>query len=122
MTGVVDREEERAAAAEPRYRLLLALEDRRQALLRLIDDARLSLRLAYYIFAADEIGHAVRDALLAALDRGVSVSLLIDGFGSGTTPDSFFQPLVEAGAAFCRFHPRYGRRYFFRNHQKLIVA
>ncbi len=104
------------------YHLLSEPADRREAVLRVIDGAGRSLRLAFYIFAEDGTGDAVRDALLAALGRGVSVSMIIDGFGSAATPDSFFQPLIDAGAQMCRFHPRYGRRYLFRNHQKMIVA
>ena len=34
----------------------------------------------------------------------------------------FFQPLVDAKARFCRFVPRWGRRYLLRNHQKLALA
>ena len=36
--------------------------------------------------------------------------------------EGFFQPLVEAEARFCRFVPRWGRRYLLRNHQKLALA
>ncbi len=39
-----------------------------------------------------------------ALDRGVAVSLLIDGFGA-YTPDQYFTPLVDKGLTYCRFHP-----------------
>ena len=56
--------------------------DRLEALVALIDGAKNSLRLLYYIFAADASGDRVRDALVAATERGVAVSLLIDGFGS----------------------------------------
>jgi cardiolipin synthase len=116
-------EEQEAVAVEgDAYLLLVEPEERRQAVLRLIDGATRSLRLVYYIFADDRIGNEVRAALLAKLERGVSVSLIIDGFGSAATPDAFFQPLVDAGARLCRFHPRYGRRYLFRNHQKMVVA
>jgi cardiolipin synthase len=104
------------------YTLLFEPSERRRAVLRLIDGARQSLRLVYYVFSDDIIGNEVRDALLAARRRDVAVSLIIDGFGSGHTPDAFFQPLIDAGASLCRFHPRYGRRYLFRNHQKLLVA
>jgi cardiolipin synthase len=104
------------------YQLLLEPAERRQAVLRVVEGARRSLRLVFYIFAEDGIGNAVRTALLAARDRGVSVSMIIDGFGSAATSDAFFQPLIDAGARLCRFHPRYGRRYLFRNHQKMIVA
>jgi cardiolipin synthase len=91
------------------------------ALLALIDEARHSLRLLYYIYADDAAGRAVRDAVARALDRGVAVSLIVDGFGSAA-PDSFFEPLRTRGAQVCRFLPRLGRRYLLRNHQKLILA
>ena len=55
-------------------------------------------------------------------ERGVQVSLLVDGFGSSRRPEGFFQPLVDAQARFCRFVPRWGRRYLLRNHQKLALA
>src|SRR3954469_15461108 len=104
-----------------RLTLLTAGSERLQALLALIDGAERSLRILYYIFMADEAGTRVRDALIAAARRGVKTSLLVDGFGS-TRSDVFFRPLVESGIAFCRFSPKYGRRYLLRNHQKLAVA
>ena len=45
----------------------------------------------------------MRDALIDAVNRGVDVALLIDGFGSSNTPETYFQDLREAGARFCRF-------------------
>lgn len=94
----------------------------RAALLGLIAGATKSLRLFYYMFAADSIGTEIRDSLVAARARGVTVHLAVDGFGSSNTPDTFFQPLIEAGAKFCRFHPRWGRHYVLRNHQKMAIA
>lgn len=96
--------------------------DRLEALVALIDGAKSSLRLLYYIFAADASGDRIRDALVAATERGVAVSLLIDGFGSSKTPETYFKDLHERGAKFCRFLPSYGRRYLIRNHQKLALA
>ena len=96
--------------------------DRLAALLDLIGSARTSLRLLYYIFAADRSGGLVREALIDAINRGVEVSLLIDGFGSSATPENYFTQLREAGARFCRFLPSLGRRYLIRNHQKLALA
>ena len=95
---------------------------RLQALVDLIDGARNSLRLVYYIFKDDESGRRIREALLAACGRGVRVWILIDGFGSEDVPDSFFKPLVDSRCHFCRFEPRWGRRYLLRNHQKLAIA
>ena len=96
--------------------------DRLEALVALIDGAKSSLRLLYYIFAADASGEKVRDALVAAVKRGVEVSLLIDGFGSSKTPETYFKELHDRGVKFCRFLPSYGRRYLIRNHQKLALA
>jgi cardiolipin synthase len=121
-----------AAADQPRAptpfdvagnRLTLILEgpERLDALVALIDAARISLRVLFYIYAEDASGQRVRDALVAAADRGVTVSLIIDGFGSDAS-DAFFQPLVDAGGSMCRFQPRWGRRYLLRNHQKLALA
>lgn len=94
---------------------------RLEALLALIDGARHSLRLLYYIYSDDPAGRRVRDALAAALARGVTVVMIVDGFGSAAPPE-FFAPLRDAGADICRFLPRYGRRYLLRNHQKLALA
>ena len=96
--------------------------ERLDALLELISGAKQSLRLLYYIYLPDRAGAKVRRALLDALDRGVAVSLLIDGFGSSACPADYFAGLAERGARFCRFHPRWGRRYLLRNHQKLALA
>ena len=101
--------------------LLAEGPERLEALLALIDGAKCSLRLLYYIYSDDGSGAMVRHALEAALDRGVSVALLVDGFGCNT-PEHYFTPLIDKGMAFCRFHPTFGRRYLIRNHQKLALA
>lgn len=105
-----------------RLTLLADGPERLEALVALIDGAAESLRILYYIWADDDAGRRVRDALVAAAERGISVSLLVDGFGSSGAPKGFFQPLIDAKARFCRFVPRWGRRYLLRNHQKLALA
>lgn len=95
--------------------------DRLQALLDLIDGAQQTLRLAFYIYTPDATGQRVRDALVAAAQRGVSVTLVLDDFG--TTADAeFFAPLTDAGGRFCCFQPHWNTRYLIRNHQKLAIA
>jgi cardiolipin synthase len=96
--------------------------ERLDALIALIDGAQHSLRILYYIWLNDASGRRVRDALVAAAERGVEVSMLLDGFGSSAATPGFFRPLAGAGARFCRFVPRWGRRYLLRNHQKLALA
>ena len=104
-------------------RLTLVTEgpERLTALLALIDGAATSLRLLYYIYRNDRSGDLVRAALDRALDRGVDVALLCDGFGYAA-PDGYFDASVARGLRFCRFNPAFGRRYLIRNHQKLALA
>ncbi len=93
------------------------------ALLALIEGAKRSLRILYYIYADDDSGRKVNAALIAAVERGVAVSLIVDGFGSDkASDDKFFEPLKAAGVDVCRFSARPGRRYLLRNHQKLALA
>ena len=94
----------------------------RETLIGLIDGARDSLKLYYYIFAADESGRMVLDRLIAARGRGVAVTLMIDAFGSADTPATFFDPLIKAGGRFGRFGARRSTRYLIRNHQKMTIA
>jgi cardiolipin synthase len=96
--------------------------ERLAALIALIEGAENSLRVLYYIWSDDVAGRKVRDALVEAASRGVAVSLLVDGYGASSAPKSFFKPLEDAQARFCRFVPRWGRRYLLRNHQKLALA
>lgn len=106
-----------------RLSLLTDGPERLDALVALIDDATSSLKLLYYIYADDAAGQRVHAALLAAAARGVSVALIVDGFGSDSaTDDRFFDPLTAAGIDVCAFHPRWGRRYLLRNHQKMAIV
>ncbi len=104
-----------------RLTLLTEGPERLDALVSLIDGAKRTLRLLYYIYTDDRSGAEITRAMTRALDRGVKVSLLVDGFGCNT-PDGYFSLLIDQGLTFCRFHPTLGRRYLIRNHQKLALA
>ena len=106
-----------------RMKLLDTGPRRLEALIALIDGAETSLRILFYIYTDDVAGRRVRDAMVAARKRGVSVSVIVDGFGSEVAGDeSFFRPLTDIGGEVCRFLPRFGRSYLLRNHQKLALA
>lgn len=104
-----------------RLRFFPSGPERLKQLVALIDGARTSLKVAFYIFAPDAAGCSVRDALVAACRRGVRVSVILDSFGS-STGDSFFADLREAGGRYRCFMPRWGVRYLIRNHQKMVIA
>lgn len=108
------------AAAGQELSFYPAGADRLDALSALIGSAKRSLKLFYYIFADDPCAARIRDALCDAARRGVEVTLIVDDFGS--TADSFFACLVDAGATVRRFSPRRGVRYLIRNHQKMTIA
>lgn len=117
------RDDEIAATVDGNaLRLIESGEERLRSIIALIDGAEKDLRLLFYLFADDDRGRKVRDALVAAARRGVEVKLLLDGFGCGDTDPDFFADIRENGGDYCVFHPRYGRRYLVRNHQKLAIA
>lgn len=95
--------------------------DRRAALLAMIANARQSLKLCFYIFTEDAVSTSVRDALIAAAQRGVVVTLILDRFGADTS-DAFLAPLREAGATCRYFSHKWSQRYLIRNHQKIVLA
>jgi cardiolipin synthase A/B len=122
MTGLPEYPPVSARVDGHAVQLYFSGKERLDAVLDIIATARSSLRLFFYIFSGDASGIRVRDALIAACARKVKVTVLVDGFGCADVPDSFYRPLVDAGAIFDRFHARWGRAYLLRNHQKMIVA
>jgi cardiolipin synthase len=92
------------------------------ALLEAIAVAQKSIRLEVYIYAADELGRRVRDALVAAQRRGVQVRLLIDSLGSLTLLASFWELLLAAGGEVRWFNPVLLKRFGFRDHRKMLVC
>jgi cardiolipin synthase A/B len=96
-------------------------EERLQLLLDAIAAARRRIQMFFYAFAADSAGRLVTDALIEARNRGVSITLLVDGFGTGDPVRPLVDEMVEAGISFGWFQPRFGRRYLLRNHQKMLI-
>ena len=90
--------------------------------------ARAEVWLATYIFNDDAAGHSVADALAAAARRGVSVRLVVDGFGTLSTMDALRERLRDTGVQLEVFRPL-DRWYAWlqpgqlrRLHQKLCVV
>jgi cardiolipin synthase A/B len=79
------------------------------ALVEAIDGARAEVFLETYIFAGDQTGSLVADALARAAARGVAVHLLIDGFGARDFAPRFRRMLEDAGARLLVFRPELGR-------------
>ncbi|MBI2287246.1 MAG: cardiolipin synthase ClsB [Nitrosomonadales bacterium] len=94
-----------------------------------IDAARHSVYLETYIFAADETGHMIADALRRAAARGVAVRVLLDGFGSAELPQYWVDELRRAEVEVQWFRrevspftlQRSRKRRLLRLHRKLAV-
>jgi len=87
-----------------------------------IQVARRSLRVEVYIFSADAVGHRVRDALVAAVQRGVRVRVLLDALGSHETANGFWDVFERAGGDLRWFNPLRLPALPIRNHRKLFVV
>ncbi len=91
-----------------------------------IESARQHVHMAYYIFADDETGCAMRDLLVKKTREGVEVRLLVDAVGSWKLSRSFVRSLRDGGVKIEFFLPwGFTRRRFqlnCRNHRKLTVV
>lgn len=75
------------------------------ALTSAINSARRDVSLETYIYSDDAAGEAVTLALEQAALRGVSVRLLIDGFGAKHFREDWRQRLLAAGATVLQYRP-----------------
>lgn len=96
------------------------------ALEREIDAAKSEIYLETYIFSLDETGDRIRQALLRAASRGVTVRLLVDGFGSRLFERKLHPHLIKAGVQALVFRPEISllklrRTRLRRLHRKLAV-
>ncbi|AXS81053.1 cardiolipin synthase ClsB [Dechloromonas sp. HYN0024] len=96
------------------------------ALLAAIDAAGIEIYLESYIFANDEIGHEVANALCRAASRGVQVNVTVDGFGAHNFTADFLDRLSAAGVRAMFYRQEIGRYHFKRHrlrrlHRKLVV-
>lgn len=83
--------------------------------------------LETFILFDDKVGRELQQALLRAAGRGAKVDVLVDGWGSPDLPQSFMQPLQEAGVRLRSFEPAqrlFGARInvLRRMHRKLVVV
>lgn len=97
------------------------------ALLAALAAAENEILLETYIFADDRIGQAVATALVAAAARGVSVRVIVDGFGARNFAADFQPQLQAAGVQAMIYRPELARfslkRHRLRRlHRKLVAV
>lgn len=90
-----------------------------------IDHARREIFLESYIYEYDETGRRVSAALMRAASRGVTVHLLLDGFGSRMLPKAVVGEMRAAGMQVMFYRPdvtlRFKRHRLRRLHRKIAV-
>ena len=91
-----------------------------------IEKAQFEIHIETYIFEYDAIGSKITEALKRATQRGVSVYLLLDGFGSQNLSKEEIHYMLQAGVKVLIFRPEFifsmPRRYRLRRmHRKLVI-
>ena len=92
-----------------------------------IDRAQHEVHLETYIFEYDATGIRISEALKRAARRGVTVRLLLDGFGSQNLPQEAIQNLLNTGVQVLIFRKeispfRLRRNRLRRMHRKLAAV
>jgi cardiolipin synthase len=108
-----------------RISLVYSGEDYFSLLIKLIEQATLTIHLQVYIYDDDETGRQVADALKTAAKRGVAVYLHVDGYASQRLSKEFRKDIQDAGVHFKFFEPILKSKHFYfgrRLHQKVFVV
>jgi len=91
-----------------------------------IDNAKHEIYLQAYIYEHDVTGIRIGNALINAAQRGVSVNILLDGFGSQYLPKRYVRTLRNAGIKLMFYRPKISPWTFKTNrlrrlHSKVAV-
>ena len=96
------------------------------ALLLAIENASHTIYLQTYIYEVDSVGIKIGEALKKAAQRGVSVYVLLDGFGCKDMPKTYLQELQKHGVQVMFYRPKISPWTFKKNrlrrlHRKVAV-
>lgn len=92
-----------------------------------MDAAKSEIHLQTYIYEEDAIGRRIAAAMIRAVNRGVSVCLLLDGFGSKDTSKTFIRDMQQSGIEVLFYRPKISpwtlkRKRLRRLHRKVAVV
>ena len=76
------------------------------ALANAIEHAQDEVYLQTYIYALDSTGISIGNALMQAALRGVTVNVLLDGFGSKDLPKAYISELKKCGVQVMFYRPK----------------
>ncbi|MGD2171179.1 MAG: phospholipase D-like domain-containing protein [Gammaproteobacteria bacterium] len=116
----------RTLVGQNRLQPFFSGEEAYAAMLQAIEEARISVCLATYIFETNKSGLQFIEALVAAQRRGVDVHVLLDGFGEWYSLPRAGSLLKSEGISVARFIPPRilppSIHVNLRNHRKLLVV
>lgn len=100
--------------------------DKFNALMESMKNAKSYIHLQYYIFKSDGLGKKIIDILCKKANEGVDVKLLVDGMGGRNLKKKYINKLRESGAQvgifFPPFVPYISLRINYRNHRKICIV
>lgn len=96
------------------------------ALVAAINQAQHEIYIQTYIYANDDTGRLVGDALMQAAKRGIAVNLMIDGFGGKDFSKDYLKTLKTAGVQVRFYRPKispwtFKKSRLRRLHRKVVV-
>ncbi|HEX5337844.1 MAG TPA: cardiolipin synthase ClsB, partial [Gallionella sp.] len=96
------------------------------ALEQAIDQARTEIHLQTYIYENDVVGLRIAAALIRAVQRGVTVCLMLDGFGCKDLSRRWVDDIQQAGVELLFYRPKISpwtlkRKRLRRLHRKIAV-
>jgi cardiolipin synthase len=111
-----------------RFEVLENGEEFFPAVFEAIRQARREVLIETFILFEDKVGRELREVLMEAARRGVSVDLTVDGYGSPDLSEGFIAGLTASGVRLHVFDPcprlfgRYRVKVFRRLHRKMVVV
>jgi len=92
-----------------------------------IDAAQFEIDILTFIYAPDATGLRIGQALISAVQRGVMVNLLLDGFGCRDLPEAYVDTLRAGGVNVLFYRPKISpwsmkRNRLRRLHSKVCVV
>lgn len=96
-------------------------DDKFNALIKDIQDAKKFIHIQYYIWRGDELGVRLLEELTKKALEGLEVRIIYDGMGNVRLPRNFFSKFHKAGGHSIAFLPPFIVRINYRNHRKLVI-
>ncbi|MBE9914310.1 cardiolipin synthase [Paenibacillus donghaensis] len=126
LTRIIQRFGGGPAATDTKTELLTNGDETFSEILQAIENATHHIHIQYYIYRSDQIGTAIRDALIQKAESGVIVRFLFDGLGSNKLRKRFLQPMKDAGIEVVEFDPIFSpwllETVNYRNHRKIVIV